>query len=51
MGPTKAQTLKILLLETRVSILAAIIAGFGRVIAEVGAAKWLAETCGEKQGF
>ncbi len=39
LGPTKAQTLKILLLETRVSILAAIIAGFGRVIAEVGAAQ------------
>lgn len=39
LGPTKVQTLKILLLETRVSILAAIIAGFGRVIAEVGAAQ------------
>lgn len=38
LGATKLQTLKILLLETRVSILAAIIAGFGRVIAEVGAA-------------
>lgn len=39
LGATKLQMLKILLLETRVSILAAIIAGFGRVIAEVGAAQ------------
>lgn len=39
LGATKAQMLRILLLETRVSILAAIIAGFGRVIAEVGAAQ------------
>ncbi|WP_449620384.1 ABC transporter permease [Robertmurraya sp. Marseille-Q9965] len=38
LGATKLQMLKILLLETRVAILAAIIAGFGRVIAEVGAA-------------
>lgn len=38
LGATKLQTLKILLLETRVAILAAVIAGFGRVIAEVGAA-------------
>lgn len=38
LGATKLQMLKILLIETRVSILAAIIAGFGRVIAEVGAA-------------
>jgi tungstate transport system permease protein len=38
LGATKLQTLRILLFETRVSILAAIIAGFGRVIAEVGAA-------------
>lgn len=39
LGATKWQSLKILLLETRVAILAAIIAGFGRVIAEVGAAQ------------
>lgn len=39
LGATKLQSLKILLLETRVAILAAIIAGFGRVIAEVGAAQ------------
>lgn len=38
LGATKLQFLKILLVETRVAILAAIIAGFGRVIAEVGAA-------------
>lgn len=38
LGATKLQSLLILLNETRVSILAAIIAGFGRVIAEVGAA-------------
>ena len=38
LGATKLQALLILLNETRVSILAAIIAGFGRVIAEVGAA-------------
>lgn len=38
LGATKLQSLKILLIETRVAILAAIIAGFGRVIAEVGAA-------------
>lgn len=38
LGATKLQMLKILLLETKVAILAAVIAGFGRVIAEVGAA-------------
>lgn len=38
LGATKLQSLKILLIETRVAVLAAIIAGFGRVIAEVGAA-------------
>lgn len=38
LGATKLQALLILLNETRVSILAAIIAGFGRIIAEVGAA-------------
>lgn len=38
LGATKFQSLKILLMEARVAILAAIIAGFGRVIAEVGAA-------------
>lgn len=38
LGATKLQSLKILLNETRIAILAAIIAGFGRVIAEVGAA-------------
>lgn len=38
LGATKLQFFKILLIETRVAILAAIIAGFGRVIAEVGAA-------------
>lgn len=38
LGATKLQMLSILMLETRVSVLAAIIAGFGRVIAEVGAA-------------
>lgn len=38
LGATKLQTLKLLLIEARIAILAAIIAGFGRVIAEVGAA-------------
>lgn len=38
LGATKLQSLTILLNETRIAILAAIIAGFGRVIAEVGAA-------------
>ena len=38
LGTTKLQRLKILLAETRVAILAAIIAAFGRVVAEVGAA-------------
>src|SRR5690606_12589768 len=37
-GATKLQTLKILIIETRIAILAAIIAAFGRVMAEVGAA-------------
>ncbi|NHM32748.1 ABC transporter permease [Neobacillus terrae] len=38
MGATKRQTLLILLKESRIAVMAAIIAGFGRVIAEVGAA-------------
>lgn len=38
LGATKLQTLFILLKQSRIAILAAIIAGFGRVIAEVGAA-------------
>lgn len=38
LGATKGQMLLILLKETRIAILAAVIAGFGRVIAEVGAA-------------
>src|SRR3954468_6889366 len=38
LGATKIQTLIILLKEMRIAILAAIMAGFGRVIAEVGAA-------------
>ena len=38
LGATKTQTLMILLKEMRIAILAAIMAGFGRVIAEVGAA-------------
>ena len=38
LGATKLQTLMILLKEMRIAILAAIMAGFGRVIAEVGAA-------------
>ncbi len=38
LGATKLQTVSLLLRETRIAILAAVIAGFGRVIAEVGAA-------------
>lgn len=38
LGPTKLQTLMILLKQSKIAILAAIMAGFGRVIAEVGAA-------------
>ncbi|XJZ26851.1 ABC transporter permease [Bacillota bacterium Lsc_1132] len=38
LGATKWQTLLILLKESKIAILAAIMAGFGRVIAEVGAA-------------
>jgi tungstate transport system permease protein len=38
LGATKGQTIWILLKETRIGILAAIIAGLGRVLAEVGAA-------------
>ncbi|WP_394234578.1 ABC transporter permease [Niallia oryzisoli] len=38
LGATKIQTLFILLKEMRIALLAAIMAGFGRVIAEVGAA-------------
>ncbi|WML47031.1 ABC transporter permease [Neobacillus sp. PS3-34] len=38
LGATKGQMLFILLKETRIAILAAVIVGFGRVIAEVGAA-------------
>jgi tungstate transport system permease protein len=38
LGATKLQLVLILLKESRLAILAAIIAGFGRVIAEVGAA-------------
>jgi len=38
LGATKIQMLLILLKEMRIAILAAIMAGFGRVIAEVGAA-------------
>ncbi|MFE8702292.1 ABC transporter permease [Cytobacillus sp. FJAT-54145] len=38
LGATKGQSILLLLKETRIAILAAIIAGFGRVIAEVGAA-------------
>lgn len=38
LGATKIQTLFILLKEMRIAILAAIMAGFGRVVAEVGAA-------------
>jgi tungstate transport system permease protein len=38
LGATKIQTLLILLKQTKIAIVAAIMAGFGRVIAEVGAA-------------
>ncbi|PLR82898.1 tungstate transporter permease [Bacillus canaveralius] len=38
LGATKLQMLFILLKETKIGILAAVMAGFGRVIAEVGAA-------------
>lgn len=38
LGTTKFQYIRLLLLETRVAILAAVIAAFGRVVAEVGAA-------------
>lgn len=38
LGATKWQTLFLLLKESKIAILAAIMAGFGRVIAEVGAA-------------
>jgi len=38
LGATKLQTISLLIKETRIAILAAIMAGFGRVIAEVGAA-------------
>jgi tungstate transport system permease protein len=38
LGATKLQTLIILVKQTKIAILAAIMAGFGRVIAEVGAA-------------
>lgn len=38
LGATKIQTIIILLKQTKIAIVAAIMAGFGRVIAEVGAA-------------
>lgn len=38
LGATKIQTILILLKQTKIAIVAAIMAGFGRVIAEVGAA-------------
>jgi tungstate transport system permease protein len=38
LGATKWQTVLLLLKETRIAIMAAIMAAFGRVIAEVGAA-------------
>ncbi|MDV2687248.1 ABC transporter permease, partial [Alkalihalophilus lindianensis] len=38
LGATKWQTLMILIKQSKMAIMAAIIAGFGRVIAEVGAA-------------
>ncbi|QED49256.1 ABC transporter permease [Cytobacillus dafuensis] len=38
LGATRFQTVSLLLRETRIAIMAAIMAGFGRVIAEVGAA-------------
>ncbi|MEH7178961.1 ABC transporter permease [Neobacillus vireti] len=39
LGATKIQTIMILLKQTKIAIVAAIMAGFGRVIAEVGAAQ------------
>jgi tungstate transport system permease protein len=38
LGATKTQTIALLLKQTKIAIVAAIMAGFGRVIAEVGAA-------------
>lgn len=38
LGATRLQTVRLLIREAKIAILAAIIAGFGRVIAEVGAA-------------
>jgi tungstate transport system permease protein len=38
LGATKIQSLMILIKQSKIAILAAIMAGFGRVIAEVGAA-------------
>lgn len=38
LGPTRLQTLLILIKQSKIAIMAAIMAGFGRVIAEVGAA-------------
>jgi tungstate transport system permease protein len=38
LGATKIQTIALLLKQTKIAIVAAIMAGFGRVIAEVGAA-------------
>ena len=40
LGATKIQTFGFLLKQTKIAIVAAIMAGFGRVIAEVGAARW-----------
>ena len=39
LGATKIQTILILIKQTKIAIVAAIMAGFGRVIAEVGAAQ------------
>ncbi len=39
LGATKIQTIMILLKQTKIAIVASIMAGFGRVIAEVGAAQ------------
>jgi tungstate transport system permease protein len=39
LGATKVQTIVILIKQTKIAIVAAIMAGFGRVIAEVGAAQ------------
>jgi tungstate transport system permease protein len=39
LGATKVQTITLLLKQTKIAIVAAIMAGFGRVIAEVGAAQ------------